>query len=259
MQGQLGDNSGLDLEDSIALLRLHSQITVLIQAYCLMNLRYSPLDNPHWYWDRNLKIGDIHDNQEIPQPTASEMQRLYRAFWRWHSFAEVIRWFNSRDVNIRTNVDYLPEEEILDVFFTLFPIHEIEELACLIRFARRVDYGIELEEKHSHRGPEHLFQMLEVSPQQREDHRIELQHSHGPVATIRDVLDAYERRVDGGDWPWHGARDVQDPKRSPTLGWTWASERGIQNVNLKHRRWGYVFWDQKRLEDWGITREFMLE
>ncbi|CAF9928318.1 MAG: hypothetical protein ALECFALPRED_004000 [Alectoria fallacina] len=75
---------------------------------------------------------------------------------------------------------------------------------------------------------------------------------------MRAALDAYERDVSWGSWQWKGMYDEFISERVLTTGWLWASSRGIQNTHFRLRRWGYVFWDQERLDGFGITEENMV-
>ena len=150
------------------------------------------------------------------------------------------------------------EVEIARTFFGLFPIHEMEELACLQKYAE--GYYDPLLWEPDQLGPKQLYQVMTAKSFDERHTRIPEGMKVGRVnVTMRAALEAYERDVSWGSWQWKGMYDEFIRERVPTTGWLWASSRGIQYTDFRLRRWGHVFWDQERLDGWGITEENMVD
>ena len=250
-----------DFATSIAILKLQQIINTLIADYCKINLTLhphtkTPLDS--------VRVSD------------SELHRLKRAFWRYEIYSRLF----STNLNLirdtyhqasdnEDEMQLLDDDEIVSCFFGLFPVHEVEELACLHVYAslhyKEALKGIDIIRGHkgdcvnilSSLGPSLLHRVLTARSQQEQAETIS-QSIYPITHWMRLVLDAYERVVDTGHWPWkgEGTRAPSD-KSSPPTGWIWASSNGIANTDFGLRRWGYVFWDRERLDNWGITMENM--
>lgn len=245
------------LDDCHAILNLHRTISTLIERYCETNLARNPLDT-----STNSPLATA-STRISPALSNSEYGRIYRAFCRWQTFTQLFGgmvWPGSGPYHWSIEGIH-NEEEIATRFLGLFPIHQVEQLACLHSYVNQyyMNYANQSRAKFAISfGPNLLYRVMET-PSNFEQHR----KSHPSVAGsapypyMRDVLDAYERVVDGGDWPWRGTDKASNREEVP-IGWKWASARGPQNVDLKLRRWGYVFWDHQRLDDWGVTEETML-
>ena len=237
--------------DSLAILSLQRKLTFLIAKYCLDKTSTNPLT-------------PSSANDALP-PSQSELHRLHRAFWRYEVYS---KFFGPRKHEYGASPAYSTygEVEIADSFFRLFPIHEVEEMACLHKWIRDyyfhdpamcVWHGNQLVAL----GPQKLYGMITAgSERERKTCTAEYSNSR-PIATMRDALDAYEREVSRGTWLWRDVCDFDESSREriPTTGWLWASSLGIQNTNFRLRRWGYVFWDRARLDGWGITETDMVE
>ena len=152
------------------------------------------------------------------------------------------------------------EVEMAHNFFRLFPIHEVEELACRQKYGR--DYYHSLSggrDRLVALGPKQLHDAMTAASEDERATRIaEGEKAGRPDVTMRAALDAYETDVSWGVWQWRGMYDKFVSERIPTTGWLWASSRGIQNTDFRLRRWGYVFWDQERLDRWVIREENMV-
>ena len=59
--------------------------------------------------------------------------------------------------------------------------------------------------------------------------------------TMRGALYAYKRYVMLGHWLWEGPYSSFHSEQIRTTGWLWASSRGVQDTNLRRRKWSYVF------------------
>ena len=159
-------------------------------------------------------------------------------------------------------------------FLGLFPHHEVEELACLHMYAREryrevfkrmrdgtVSRNNESVVLHSidnliSRGPLLLHRVLTASsPQDKAD--LCMNNADNINVPMTYVMDAYERVVDSHGWPWKGKDDPSNAERLPTLGWKWASCWSTSEVDSGLRKWGYVFWDDGRLVNWGLTLEII--
>ena len=249
-QGRI-DNSRRRLApiDSLAILSLHRKLKVLIAKYCKDKISANPLTASF-------------PNGGFP-PSPNELHRLHRAFWRYEIYS---KFFGPRKHGcfVPSSYSKYGEVEIVDSFFRLFPIHEVEELACLYKWTQ--DYHFHHPTTCECRGnvlvvlgPQKLYE--EISAGSGTGRQIDIAEycNYGPSPMLRDALDAYERAVSRGTWLWRDMYDFDKSsgERAPTAGWLWASSRGIQNTNFRLRRWGYVFWDRERLDFWGITEDSM--
>ena len=253
-QGRVdGSRRRLTPEDSLAILNLQRKFTVLIADYCGNMFSQNPLTRSS-------------DDNPLP-PTQFELHRLYRALWRYEIYSKVFgpdEVVFDQDFTMR-GLDpmdcMLSEEEIALNFFGLFPAHEVEEFACLQKYAsdfynRRswmgADFVVAL-------GPGQLYEsMTAESLGKPQTHEARPEGGGWTDANMRHALDAYERIVSQGAWQWKGIDNDFNGKHVPTNGWLWASSRGIQNTDFRLRRWGYVFWDQERLDHWGLTKDTMV-
>ena len=248
------------VNESLDVLSLHHKIEVLIGGYCRDKLT------------KNQLSGEEHVFREA---SLSELHRLYRAFYRFEIYCRIFcgtkGHLEGRGRAYPPSEDF-DEVDVAEIFLGLFPVHEVEELACVHKYIeeyyRRM---IGLYDSDIWKwldilvtaGP--CFMYLSFTQRSAWD-QLQYLEAHQkayyseliPDITWRDALDAYERILNTGVWPWKGIDHPASSERWPTVGWVWASQRGAANVDLKLRRWGYVFWDQKRLEEWGVTDEIML-
>lgn len=245
-----GSRRRLEPRDSLAILSLHTKFTVLIQKFCDTNLQ-----NP---------FTGLQDEKAAPL-APSELYRLYRAFWRYEIYSKL---FGPRLASPYPffGPDMPPsftDVEIAHEFFGLFPIHEVEELACLRKYAEDtyspccVQYYVDSLIAF---GPTFLYEVLTAPSKDERVYRIEQKQKTEWViyVTPRFALDAYESDLSWGSWQWKGMYDNLISERVPTTGWLWASSRGVQNTDFRLRGWGYVFWNQERLDGWGVTEENMI-
>ena len=234
----------------------------MIGDYCRVYLTRNPLDKPihlHRYSERERK--------NVPQPSDSESLRLYRAIWRWHFYTKLFGVVPPGEHNTQhglyTSSNDSDDEIIADIFLRLFPVYEVEEMACLVSYAKET-YLEFLEDAHWEcnrhllnslitQGPEYLYWVLKSFWKQEKYPLLGAERLHVRLS-IRDLFDAYERVVDSGNWPWKGEHDRRGEDHTYNSGWLWASSRGIANTDLRLRRWGYVFWDRSRFDGWGITK-----
>lgn len=256
-----GSRRRLAPQDSLAILSLHRKFTILIATYCNNMIAKNPLTG-------------AADDEALP-PSQSELHRLHRALWRYGIYSKIFgssKESSSHDSSmtgmdgvVGTDAPHNPhytfsEDEIAHEFFGLFPIHEVEELACLQKYAR--DYYQSLVwdgDQLVALGPKQLYEVMTATSEDERELRIaEGRKAERVNVTMRAALDAYERVVSWGSWPWKGLYDKFVSERVPTTGWLWASSRGVQITDYRLRRWGYVFWDQERLHGWGITQEHMV-
>ena len=260
-EGRMDSRRRLASQDSVAILSLHRKLTVLIAKCC--KALFS--ENPY--------TGAGYDHP-LP-PSQSELHRLYRAFWRYEIYSKFFGPGNEpSDRVIGIESSEIPNltftaDEIAKEFFGLFPVHEVEELVCLQEIAR--DYYRCFESSSSWHGnitqlvalgPKKLYQvMTATSENELEDRIAEGMKTEWVAVTTRDALDAYEKGVRRGSWQWKGMYDNFVGERVPTTAWLWANSHGVdnlQNTCYNLRRWGYVFWDQDRLDGWGITQKHMV-
>jgi len=261
----------LRLEDSIAILALQQKFAFLINGYCKFNFSRNPLDtSPRLYSQVNL------ENIENPQLSAPELRRHSRAFWRWQLYSTLFieqqliegqplffddfdPWWEAPNADAFVWVrDTISDGQVANKFISLFPIHEIEELACLYSYTNYIyeewdhdDFAVSL-------GPEFLYRILNA-PRKETPRRPFVYDGLDLGRSLRDALHQCERAVDRGTWHWVGEDDHRGKDRVSTDGWRWASSRGEPNTDLRLRRWGYVFWDRERLDAWDITKEKMLD
>ena len=245
------------VKDSLAILSLQKKMVVLVEAYCNKVLSQNPNSNP--------SPRKEHERREASQ---FELRRLYRAFYRYEIWSRI---FSANETLTdspqrgRSSHFVFDEGYAATVYLGLFPIHEVEELACLHNYAKNFyiewdDEGLRTSQLESliARGPSLLHRALMKQTTPVRERSCDESRFHEPEVEMRAALDAYERILDTGEWSWRGLDEPVNSERLPTAGWEWASKRGVQNVDFKLRRWGYVFWDQKRLEDWDIMAEMML-
>ncbi len=239
--------------DSLAILSLQGKFTFLIAKFCKDRLSKNPF------------TGSLDDDP--PPLSQSELHRLYRAFWRYElysSFFGPSEQASPRGIRMHGVGPWYPtfsENDITDAFFRLFPIHEVEELACLQKWAKEYYFGYAFS-GHGDQlvalGPQKLYEVMTVASEMERETRIAEDDKPRPNATMRDALDAYERDVTWGTWQWKDMYEKFNSARVPSTGWLWASSNGQQNTDFRLRRWGYVFWDQERLDHWGIRQENMV-
>ncbi len=252
-QGRMdGSTRRLAPQDSLAILRLQRRFTILIAKYCEAIFSKNPFT-------------ELSDGDPL-LPSQSELHRLYRALWRYEIYSQFFGPYSeahlreARAFSFEDPYFKFSEVDIARNFFGIFPIHEVEELACLQKFAR--DYYHPLsggEDQLVALGPKRLYEVMTAESESERENRIaEGENAGRPDVTMRAAFDAYERDLSWGSWQWRGMYDKFVSERVPTTGWLWASSRGIQNTDFRLRRWGYVFWDQERLDCWGIAEEDMV-
>ncbi|KAF6223136.1 hypothetical protein HO173_013298 [Letharia columbiana] len=256
-QGRMdGSRRRLALQDSLAILSLQRKFTSLIARYCKATFSRNPFTQS--------------SDDDPLLPSRSELHRLYRALWRYEIYSNffgpsigpsqeaIIRELSIPGIELPDSA--FSEKEIARNFFGLFPIHEVEEVACLQMYAR--DYYRSISWYYDQLvalGPQQLDKVMTAASENERESRIAEGEMAGRVdVSMRAALDAYERDVSWGTWQWKGRYGKFISERVPTIGWLWASSHGIQNTDFRLRRWGYVFWDQERLDRWGITEEKMV-
>ena len=248
-----GSRRHLIPKDSLAILRLHGKFTDLVTKYCEDMLSKNPLTG-------------LPDDDPLP-PSPMELHRLYKTLWRYQIYS---KFFGPRSLSALAPLDdRFSKIEIADNFFGLFAVYEVEELACLQKYARDYYYNHYLSARDSwyrlkqHQlvalGPEKLYDVMTAAS----EFECETRLAEGVDAgrgyfTMRGVLDAYERDVCLGGWQWKEVYASFHSEQMPSTGWLWASSRGVQYTDFRLRRWGYVFWDQERLDHWGITKDKMI-
>lgn len=253
-QGRVdGSRRRLAPEDSLAILSLQRKFTMLIAKYCEAVFSENP-------FTESFDDGPL-------LPSQSESHRILRALWRYEIYSKLFgpskeSPLNELGVLGNEPLDFtFSEVEIARTFFGLFPIHEVEVLACLQKYAK--DYYDPLLREPDQLvalGPKQLYQVMTAKSYDERHTRIPEGEKAGRVnVTMRAALDTHERDVSWGSWQWKGMYDEFISERVPTTGWLWASSRGIQYTDFRLRRWGCVFWDQERLDGWGITEENMVD
>ena len=191
-------------QDSVAILSLHRKFTVLMAKYCKALLSKNPFT-------------EAADNDPLP-PSRSELHRLYRALWRYEIYSKLFgpsKEPSGRDLSM-TSIDsaigiepsdtpgYTSRAEIAHDFFGLFPIHEVEELACLQRFTRDYYHCFQsLSSWESDQlvdlGPKQLYQVMTAASENERETRIaEARKAERIVVTMLDVLDVCEADVRRG-------------------------------------------------------------
>ena len=241
-----GSRPRLTLEDSLAILSLHKKFSVLIFKYCEDKLSRNPLTR-------------TSDTDPIP-PSQLELHRLYRAFWRYEIYS---KFFGPLGMGgIVPNSNTFGEEEIASNFLGLFPIYEVEELACLHRYARDFYYDLPAKDCHDSvsgevqlatQGPQRLYEVMTQIENGRDTSMAKHKNAEHVYVTMGAALDAYETNIRLGSPQWKEIYAGIHSERTPTTGWLWATSDGVQNTDFRLRSWGYVFWDQQRLVHWGIT------
>ena len=254
-QGSMdGSRRRLAPEDSLAIMSLHEKFSVLISNYCKNKFSRNPLS------------GSL-DDDPVP-PSQLELHRLYKALWRFKIYSNFFGPLSMHD--IAPPDPTISEDEIACKFFGLFPMYEVEELACLQKYARDYYYSLSAEDHYWSlsceedqlvaRGPEELYEVMTAAASEfgRDFCMAEGEKAGRVYVTMRAALDAYERDVSLGSPRWKELYANFHSEGIPTTGWLWASSRGVQNTDFRLRRWGYVFWDQRRLDHWGITKDKMV-
>lgn len=273
-QGRMdGFERRLAPQDSLAILSLQRKFTVVIAKYCNCVLAINPLTG-------------IADNDPL-LPSQLEQHRLYRGLWRYEVYSKLFAPGKEAALNHFGQSGHEPTEHpmsnggIIDRFLKLFPIHEVEELACLQEYAGDCYQHLSSEgdqlvssrpkllpgcDRDNYQqmslvslGPRLLHEILTAESKDECKSRIAEVAKKGTVRfTMRVIWDIYGLYLSLQGWRWKGMHDEFASKRVPTTGWLWASSRGIGNTDFRLRRWGYVFWDQERLDVWGIVEENML-
>ena len=250
-QGRMdGNPRRLALQDSLATLDLQSRIAFLVSEYCKAMFAKNPLT-------KSKDMGSL-------SPSQSELKRLHRAHWRYVIYSRLFAlstWGHPLSVG---NYASAVEEEYPTAykFLGLFPIHEVEELACLHRedcFSAMMLRKDEKEDDDVDQRPRQLYKALTAKYGKESDACIDESRLYRILdSKMRVVLQFYETQVSWGNWHWKGMCDNFANDRVPTTGWLWANSRGIQKVDYELRRWGYVFWDRERLDNWNITAKDMV-
>ena len=256
-QGRMDSNpQRLALQDSLAILNLQSRIAFSISEYCKAIFAKNPLT-------QSKDKGTL-------SPSQSELNRLHRAYWRYVIYSRLFvlyGWDHHLSVVLEVEIP------IAHKFLGLFPVHEVEELACLHRddpiheveelaFLHRADcvsktiYQKEEEQDDADQRPRQLYKVLTAKSGKESDASI---NAHSILdLKMRRAFKSYDTKVKRRSWNWPGMDDNFASDRVPTTGWLWASSRGIENVDSRLRRWGYVFWDRERLDNWNITAKDMV-
>jgi len=235
------DHRRLELDESIAILNLQRKFADIIEDYCQQKLSHSPLSG---------------EEQEEPwPPSRSELLRLYRALYRYELYS---RLFGADTGGTNTSVydlyNTFNENDMAHLFFGLFPINEVEEIACLHKFASDHYGSKKVSMEMASLGPTYLHRMMKASTEP--EWLTLLTEFPVNLTSMRCVLDAFERIIEPGEWHWKGMERKSSEERIPTTGWVWASKRGVQTLGFR-RRWGYVFWDEERLVNWNVNVETM--
>ena len=253
MEGSRRRRRRLAPEDSLAILDLHKKFSVLISNYCKDKFSRNPLTGSP-------------DNDALP-PSQLELHRLHRALWRYEIYSKFFGPLSMRGIAPRDHA--FSEDEIAYNFFGLFPIHEVEEIACLQKYTRDYYYSMTArrhwyslsrkEDQLVASGPEKLHEVMTAAS----DFECNVRMAEGVkrewvYVTMRCALDAYERDIGLRSSQWKERYANLHNDRTPTTSWLWASSRGVQNTDFRLRRWGYVFWDRERLDHWAITKDNMV-
>ena len=120
--------------DSLVILRLHKNFTYLIARFCDKTLCQNPYTR-------------ISDHDPLP-PSPSEMQRLLRALWRYEIYSRFFGPVLDDDLfecdmyGTKPSSLAFSDFAVAHKFFGLFPIHEMEEIACLHHYARGCYYSL---------------------------------------------------------------------------------------------------------------------
>lgn len=237
------DTRRLEVDEALQILRLHSKIACIAEEYCRMIISHNPL----------------YGEPEEPSPASMpELHRIYRALYRYELYGRLFsRGVKITEFPLRMYITVYNEDDVRRMFFSLFPIHEIEEMACIHKFATDMCDQKKVPRGLTCLGPVYLHDSMKASTKSEADQVWQFCPPHNQV-TFRHVIDSYERTVDIGQWNWKGMDMKASEERVTTTGWIWASKNGIQNVDFKLRRWGYVFWDEERLVNWKINEDNML-
>lgn len=271
-RGQIGDSTFLDIEESLAILALDCIFGAIVGDYCRLNLTDYQLTMTKQL-SRSERLASYTPSQSegVPQPSKEESQRLYRALWRWEIYSKLFSVTEINDGDESNSYALAPKtyafhdvDDIAEKFLCLFPVHEIEELACLNSYARYC-YVNHVEESSLDyiitRGPAFLNRLMRTRSIMEQDQLLRSEVEGIFNTSMPEVLLVYEWTASGGSWP---RKLPEAPMKGPAVvesvpndGWLWASSRGIQNTDYKLRRWGYVFWSRRRLDEWGIKEEDM--
>lgn len=236
------DTRRLGLDESLAILRLHRKFSDIVYEYCKQQFSLNPLSG---------------ESQKSSPATKTELCRIYRALYRYELYSRLFG--RGRDIEqhlmatIPTEYD---ENDIRYMFLSLFPIHEVEEIACIHKFASDLYLEKSAPREMTSLGPICLHSLMKATAVQEVEH-VKKEFPIENEVSLREVFESYERAVDTGTWYWKGMDMNASEKRVPNTAWLWASNRGIQNVDFRLRRWGYVFWDEERLKKWNIDAEMM--
>ena len=250
-QGRMeGNPRRLALQDSLAILNLQSRIAFLISEYCKAMFAKHPLT-------RSKDKGSL-------SPSQPELKRLHRAHWRYIICSRLFAlttW--DHHLSVGNDASAVDEEYPTALkFLGLFPIHEVEELACLHRedcIDAMVFRKDEIQDGDVDQRPRQLYKALTAKYGKESDACIDESHLYRALdVKMHFVLDLYETQVNWGSWHWKGMHDKSASDRVPNTGWLWANSLSTKNVDYGHRRWGYVFWDRERLDNWNITAKDMV-
>ena len=252
------------VEESLAVLSLHRKMTTLVDDYCTQILNQNP------------NTLTTSDKANIPKASSAELRRLYRAFYRYEIYCKLFCAVDLDEHYYRFQVQHnlFDEVALTEIFVKLFPVHEVEELACMHNYAQECyknlvpgmlsspilgfRHRVDAVHNFTSRGPSFLYRVLMTETPRERLAFCEASRHFMPEIKIRNTLNAYQQVLETGHWPWKGINDSGSSERLPTAGWVWASKRGVENVDFNLRKWGYVFWDQKRLEDWDIKEDTIL-
>ena len=255
------------VDDSTSVLKLQRKIQLLVQDYCQKLSTRNP--NPFTTQEQQLE-----QEYKPRRPTQFELRRLYRAFHRYEIYSNI---FCSQSCTyaIPHKSNAFSETLAANSFLKQFPAHEVEEIACLHNYTRQfyedsfpTSVGcLDTWTPYScvynlaSQGPSFLYEVLKLKSQQERRGFCERVKNPYPEVALKFTLDTYERVLDAGDgWDWKGVDEAirnGEPEWSPTAAWLWACRQGLQNVDFRMRRWGYVFWDEERLKSWGITEDVL--
>ncbi|MCJ1458595.1 hypothetical protein MMC28_008968 [Mycoblastus sanguinarius] len=232
----LPDQRRLAVDESRVILHLQRTFSALVDRYCETMLTRNPYSG---------------SPQELEKPSPSELHRLHRALWRWELYSRLSK--SETDKSNNDHFDIVGRMRWQAPSWASSPITKWKSSPASICTHASATESID---NLISRGPLLLHRVLTASsPQDKAD--LCMNNADNINVPMTYVMDAYERVVDSHGWPWKGKDDPSNAERLPTLGWKWASCWSTSEVDSGLRKWGYVFWDDGRLVNWGLTLEII--
>ncbi|KAL2055164.1 hypothetical protein ABVK25_004502 [Lepraria finkii] len=195
------------VEESLAVLSLHRKMTTLVDDYCMQILNQNP------------NTLTTSDKANIPKASSAELRRLYRAFYRYEIYCKLFCAVDLDEHYYRFQVQHnlFDEVALTEIFVKLFPVHEVEELACMHNYAQECyknlvpgmlsspilgfRHRVDAVHNFTSRGPSFLYRVLMTETPRERLAFCEASRHFMPEIKIRNTLNAYQQVLETGHWP----------------------------------------------------------